>query len=208
MKERHVEFDPAALQRAAGKAIGQDQCTHITKIAEGGFNKIFLLTADDGWEVIARIPTPIAGPRYTTASKVATIDFLRTVLELPVPKILDYSASSENPIGAEYIIMERIHGESLGSRWLSLTTQEVKHVMAQIAQMERKIFSYPFPGYEGLYYKRGIDDECQVPLQVEEFCVGPVAARQFWHGERLRMELDRGPCASSKICPSVLLDPS
>lgn len=50
-----------------------DQCSHIEKIAEGGFNKVFLLRSESGREVIARIPTPIAGPpRYTTASEAAT----------------------------------------------------------------------------------------------------------------------------------------
>lgn len=108
LKERYVKFDPTALQRVAGRAIGEDRCAHIQKFAEGGFNKIFLLTAEGGREVIARIPTPIAGPPfYTTASEVAAIDFLRNVLQLPVPRTLGYSASPENPVGAEYIIMER-----------------------------------------------------------------------------------------------------
>lgn len=184
----------------AGKAIGRDWCSHVKKIAEGGFNKVFLLTADDGHEVIARIPTPIAGPPlYTTASEVATIDFLQTVLGIPVPKTLDYSTSSNNSVGAEYIIMERVHGESLASRWLSLTTDEVKYVMTQIVEMEQKIFSFQFPGHGSLYYKHDLNDESQIALQVEGFCIGPIAGRQFWHAERHRMELDRGPCESSMI---------
>lgn len=41
---------------------------------KAALTKIFLLKADDGSEVIARVPTPIAGPpHYTTASEVATI---------------------------------------------------------------------------------------------------------------------------------------
>lgn len=171
----------------------------MKKIAEGGFNKVFLLTTtDDGHEVIARIPTPIAGPpHYTTASEAATIDFLRTVLGLPVPKILDYSTSPENPVGAEYIIMERVNGESLESRWLSLTTGEVKHVMTQIAEMEQRIFSFRFPAYGSLHHKHDLSDESQIELQVEDFSIGPIAGRQFWHGERQQMKLDRGPCKSS-----------
>ena len=46
------------------------------------------------------------------------MNFLRTVLSLPVPKVLAYAASSDNPVGAEYIIMEKVEGESLASRWL------------------------------------------------------------------------------------------
>ena len=136
------------------QAIGQD-LPNLDKIAEGGFNKIFLLNgAGNGREVIARIPTPIAGPpHYTTASEVATMNFLRTVLSLPVPKVLAYAASSDNPVGAEYIIMEKVEGESLASRWLSLTTKEVVGLMTQMAEMEQKVFSFQFPGYGSIYHR-------------------------------------------------------
>lgn len=49
----------------------------MQKIAEGGYNKVFRLLMDDGKAVIARISNPNAGPRfYTTASKVATMEFV------------------------------------------------------------------------------------------------------------------------------------
>lgn len=194
LNERYVKFRPTELQRIAGEAVQQDYCPDIAKLAEGGFNKVFLLRAKNGREVIARIPTPIAGPpHYTTASEVATMDFLRAVLHLPVPEVLAYSTSSDNPIGAEYILMERVEGESLSSRWLSLTTDEVKDIMTQIADMERKIFDFHFPAYGSLYHKKDLDGETQIPI-VEDFCIGPVSARQFWHGERSETEIDRGPC--------------
>lgn len=196
LNERYVKFRPTELQRIAGNALEQDYCPDIAKLAEGGFNKVFLLRAKNGREVVARIPTPIAGPpHYTTASEVATMDFLRDILKLPVPKVLVYSTSSDNPIGAEYILMERVEGESLSSRWLSLTTEEVKDIMTQIADMERKIFDFHFPAYGCLYHKKDLDGETQIPI-VEDFCIGPVSARQFWHGERSKTEIDRGPCRS------------
>lgn len=199
LRERYVEFNPMELQLVAAKALNRDRCPHIEKIAEGGFNKIFLLHSDDGHEVIARIPTPVAGPpHYTTASEVATLNFLRNVLGLSVPKVLSYSASSMNPVGAEYIIMERVHGQSLASRWLSLTTEEITDIMTQIAEIEQKIFSFRLPGYGSLYYKHDIEGEPQLDIQTEDFCIGPVARRQFWHGERQHMKLDRGPCEISR----------
>lgn len=194
MNERYVKFRLAELRRVAGEAVQQDYCYDIIKIAEGGFNKVFLLRAKDGREVIARIPTPIAGPSYyTTASEVATMDFLRTVLKIPVPEVLVYSTSSDNPVGAPYILMERVEGDSLSSRWLSLTTDEVKNIMIQIADIERKIFDFHFPAHGSLYYKKDLDKEPQVQI-AEGFCIGPVSARQFWHGERSKLGIDRGPC--------------
>ncbi|EGC49282.1 phosphotransferase enzyme family protein [Histoplasma capsulatum var. duboisii H88] len=61
----------------------------------------------NGRETIVPIRTPIARPLYyTTVSEVAAMDFLRTVLKLPVPAVLAYSTSSVNPIGVECILME------------------------------------------------------------------------------------------------------
>ncbi|OJJ70401.1 hypothetical protein ASPBRDRAFT_197108 [Aspergillus brasiliensis CBS 101740] len=200
LNERYVKSRPTELQRIAGNALEQDYCPDIAKLAEGGFNKVFLLRAKDGREVVARIPTPIAGPpHYTTASEVATMDFLRDILKLPVPKVLAYSTSSDNPIGAEYILMERVEGESLSSRWLSLTTEEVKDIMTQIADIERKIFDFQFPAYGCLYHKKDLGGEAQIPI-VEDYCIGPVSARQFWHGERSKTEIDRGPWLSPVDC--------
>jgi hypothetical protein len=136
---------------------------------------------------------------------VATLDFLRNVLKLPVPEVLGYSATSDNPVGAEYILMERVEGESLASRWLSLTTDEVKHVMSQIAEVERKIFDFGFPAYESLYYKRDLDGDIHIPVVgSDDFVIGPVSARQFWHGERSKMEIDCGPCMSSHLSHFVV----
>ncbi|KAL3487236.1 kinase-like domain-containing protein [Aspergillus germanicus] len=174
-------------------------CAEIIKLAEGGFNKVFFLRAKNSREVIARIPYPIAGPpHYTTASEMATMDFLRNVLKLPVPEILGHSATADNPVGAEYILMERVEGVSLASRWLSLTTDEVKHVMSQAAEIERKMFDFHFPAYGSLYHKRDLDGQTQIPV-MDDFVIGPVSARQFWYGERSKLEVDRGHCVRRLI---------
>ncbi|KAF3899222.1 Mitochondria protein Fmp29 [Trichophyton interdigitale] len=175
-------------------------------MAEGGFNKVFLLTIDDGSEVVARIPTPIAGPRgLTTASEVATMRFLRETLHIPVPRVLAYSPTSDNPVGAEYILMERLRGEALGPKWLSLSKTDMVDLMTQIARIEKKIFDFKFPAYGSLYHRHDIPKESRVDFEVDggDFCIGPICKRQFWHGERADMELDRGPWTSPADCVSA-----
>ncbi|KAL1965694.1 hypothetical protein VTN77DRAFT_5194 [Rasamsonia byssochlamydoides] len=57
------------------------------KLTEGEIIKCFRLVMNDGQTVIARIPNPNAGPpSYTTASEVATMELVRTVLQIPVPQ--------------------------------------------------------------------------------------------------------------------------
>jgi hypothetical protein len=107
LTERYIKLRPTELQRIAGEAIQQSYCLGIAKLAEGGFNKVFSLRVKNSRGLIACIPTLIAGPPYyTTASEVATIDFLRVVLKLPVPEVLAYSTTVDNTIRAEYILME------------------------------------------------------------------------------------------------------
>ncbi|OAL65448.1 phosphotransferase [Trichophyton rubrum] len=171
-QEHYVKFNITELQHKAVETVNRPYCSQIIKMAEGGFNKVFLLTMDDGSEVVARIPTPIAGPRgLTTASEVATMRFLRETLHIPVPRVLTYSPTSDNPI----------------------------------ARIEKKIFNFKFPAYGSLYHGHDIPKESRVDFEVDggDFCIGPICKRQFWHGERADMELDRGPWTSPADCVSA-----
>lgn len=75
--DRYRVFDAGELQRVAARSVEANACLDIKKCGEGGYNKVFGLTMDNGMVVIARIPNPNAGPAgYTTASEVATMDFV------------------------------------------------------------------------------------------------------------------------------------
>lgn len=53
----------------------------VLKCKEGLNNKAYLLTMDNGSEVFAKLPNPCSGPAfYTTASEVATREFVSTSL--------------------------------------------------------------------------------------------------------------------------------
>lgn len=58
MRERYVKFDTTALLREVESILGPDhgQVASMVKFAEGGFNRVFLLTMDDGFEAILKIP--------------------------------------------------------------------------------------------------------------------------------------------------------
>jgi len=78
LSRRYVQFDMAELAQIAAISIGASLCVEIKKLLEGSFNKTFLLTMNDRNEVIAKVLNPNAGrPHFTTASEVATIDFVR-----------------------------------------------------------------------------------------------------------------------------------
>lgn len=82
MAIRHVQFNMNEFAKRAAEAVGLDptQCVQVDKFPDGMFNKTFLFTMDNGAQVVGKVPNPNAGrPHYTTASEVATMDFVRMI---------------------------------------------------------------------------------------------------------------------------------
>lgn len=78
---RYVRFDMNELVRIAASSIASRLCVAVRKLPEGQYSKAFLFTMDDGKRVVAKVPNPNAGrPHYTTASEVATMDFVSILL--------------------------------------------------------------------------------------------------------------------------------
>jgi hypothetical protein len=133
---RRVSFNITALQDAACRATGTSRCLSISKIGEGNYNKAYRLEMDNERHVIAKVPHP-AGPKgLTTASEVATMDFVRTVLKLPVPRVLDWSATNENPVQAEYIIMDKARGSQLHEVWQDFSLHTKTENVGQFVDIE------------------------------------------------------------------------
>jgi hypothetical protein len=73
---RYVRFDIDQLCAVAAAAGGSSSPIRAIDKMEGGFSKALLMQKEDGSEVVAKIPFPIAGPpKYTTASEVAVLEF-------------------------------------------------------------------------------------------------------------------------------------
>ena len=77
LQRRYKKFNVHELIQAATRSVGARDCVSITKLAEGGYNKVFRLVMNDGAVVMARIPNSCAGPPFKTiASEVAAMDFV------------------------------------------------------------------------------------------------------------------------------------
>jgi hypothetical protein len=74
---RYVTFDVDRLCEVAASTGGQKYSpVRAIEKMEGGFSKALLLYKEDGSEIVAKIPFPIAGPpKYTTASEVAVLEY-------------------------------------------------------------------------------------------------------------------------------------
>ena len=206
LAERHVHFDVPALKDIAANCVGRRSVTRMEKLAEGGFNRVFLLVMDDGFEVIAKLPYSLTVPkRFTIESEVATLDFLSSK-GVPVPRVYAWSSDGGNAVGSEYVIMEKAPGQPLESRWFSLTQKERVRLVTSFVEIERKMFSFALGSYGSLYYKGRLPSHLQAGLYGPEmldesgdasrFCIGPATDYMFWRGKRAQLDLNRGPCQS------------
>ena len=169
----------------------------LSKLAEGGFNRTFLITLRDDFQMVARIPYPATVPKYyAVASEVATMDFLRSS-GLPVPQVYGYSPVSDNAAKTEYIFMEFMRGTKLSDVWLELGESDIVSLLRQLAQLESQMMSISFPAGGSLYYAHDLEKvagKAAIPLKDERFCVGPDTRLPMWYGRRSQLDVDRGPC--------------
>ncbi|PYI05424.1 phosphotransferase family protein [Aspergillus sclerotiicarbonarius CBS 121057] len=206
LRERLSPFNVSELQKVAAESVGATKCITMAKLAEGTFNKTFRLEMDNGSVVIARIPHPIAGPGYyTTASEVATMEFVRSVLEIPTPQVYAWSADANNPVGSEYIIMEEVTGTNLDDAWHDLSLEQKVEIINDLVSLKKKMTSLSLNRYGNLYYASenilgtiAAEITGDVPPEVKNqvksrFVISPVVEREYWSKERAKMALDRGP---------------
>ncbi|KAL8931579.1 MAG: hypothetical protein Q9216_007151, partial [Gyalolechia sp. 2 TL-2023] len=191
LARRYVKLDMNELAHIAAESVGSRSCQKVEKLAEGHFNKVFLMTTEDGKEVIAKVPQPIAGfPHFTTASEVATMDYARNILGLPVPKIYAWnSKASKSPVGAEYIIMEKAPGVELAQVWPKMLGNQRRDIVKKIVQFEKRYTNSTFPGIGSLYYADSLDESTRLVIPKEgrparvsssvDFVIGPTTDPRF-----------------------------
>ena len=198
--ERRLVFDVEGLGRLAAHSVDRSAAdiVQLSKLAEGGFNRTFLITFRDGFQMVARIPYPATVPKYyAVASEAATMEFLRSS-GLPIPQVYGYSPASDNAAKTEYIFMEFMRGAKLSDVWLQLGEPDIASILRQVAQLESQMMSISFPAGGSLYYARDLDSKvarrATIPLRDERFCVGPDTRLPMWYGRRSQLDVDRGPC--------------
>ncbi|GIK05573.1 hypothetical protein Aspvir_009686 [Aspergillus viridinutans] len=127
------------------------------------------------------------------------MDYARDIIGLPVPRVLSWSCDPSNPVGSEYIIMEKAKGTPLGDVWYQLPSPSKHKYIRQVVELEAKIVSVPFPGHGCIYYAQDLPtaySKSQLSLggdDSKKFCIGPVVDPVFWSDGRAEMGLCWGP---------------
>ncbi|PPJ52072.1 hypothetical protein CBER1_10035 [Cercospora berteroae] len=203
LDERRLPFNAPALLEAAAKSVDQQNVDikSFRKVAEGGFNRVLEVTMQNGLQVIARLPYPSTQPKVlATASEVATMDVVREY-GVPTPTVYAYSTNASNPVGAEYILMEKVPGRCLGDIWYELSDKERVKLLGEIVTQEAKLFNIPFPAYGSVFKSDDLPDHMgRVALEARtgRFCIGPDVSLKNWFGTRSQLEISRNPATTAQ----------
>ncbi|KAG9238692.1 hypothetical protein BJ875DRAFT_437303 [Amylocarpus encephaloides] len=124
------------------------------------------------------------------------ISNLRSDLSRSVQQSKVSYPAQENPVGVEYIIMEKLPGIELA-------------IVQTIATYQISWTSIFFKKYGSLYYVRDLDtnldnealytDADGITIKDSGFSIGPSTGRELIDDKRATMEFDRGPCPSPNL---------
>lgn len=69
---------------------------------------------------------------------------VRTILDIPAPKVFAWSGNADNPVESEYILMEEAPGVQLGTVWDTLDLEVKLKIVEEIVRIEEKLLSISF----------------------------------------------------------------
>ncbi|KAL4980117.1 hypothetical protein BDW66DRAFT_125664 [Aspergillus desertorum] len=140
---------------------------------EGGFNRVFIFTLDNEKAIVARLPFRLAGPaKLTTLSEAATIRYLQTKTNIPIPRRI--------------IIMKHATGVLLHEKWHKMAGDQQVRCIDAIYRTMKNIVDLEFPAFGSIYFDDTLGPASKQPLG-DGFCVGPHCGTRYWDtnvGER------------------------
>ncbi|GAD92303.1 hypothetical protein MGG_10936 [Paecilomyces variotii No. 5] len=110
-------------------------------------------------------------PRIKTENEAAILQWLRRNTSIPVPEVIAYDASLENPLRREFIILNRCPGLPISDIYDSLTPKQLESILQQLTQILKELHSHTFSSIGGSTHVPG-DPETVVP--------GPILDEWFW----------------------------
>ncbi|KAJ7449150.1 kinase-like domain-containing protein [Mycena galericulata] len=202
MKRVIASFDLEALKAQATRSMGK-KCTGCSPISQGGFNTVFILTFEDGSDIIARLNGsaiaqdenfPVEDVTQRFVSEVATLRYVKQHTSIPVPKVYYAESDFDNPVRTRYMLMERISGQSLTAPWNKLSAEGRRKVVAQLADLQSQLLKLEFSNIGCLIDEAGtvgpLGLSCTYPFVLRDDNRGPFASSKEFLLAHVRSELD------------------
>ncbi|KAK4159555.1 kinase-like domain-containing protein [Cladorrhinum sp. PSN259] len=113
--------------RAADISTTSSASGRLVRRIGGSYNLVHIIQFDDGFQLIIRIPATGWGEGITATatnaieSHVVTLRLIASRTTIPVPQVYSFDTTASNAIGAPYICMSFISGQTLAAAWFDDT---------------------------------------------------------------------------------------
>ncbi|KAG9496504.1 hypothetical protein J7337_011280 [Fusarium musae] len=108
-------------------------------------------------------------PEIKTANEIGIMTWLSRNTSIPLPEVIAYDATNQNPIAHEYTLLSRIPGVTLSDIYGSLSDKRQNDIIDQLIDFLMQLQAHPWDGIGGLT----VDDQGELKL-------GPVVDETFW----------------------------
>ena len=145
--------DLSIIRDLAIQHIPQDFAdVQIKFFAEGAFNKLYSIwSPQNSRQYIMRITLPVE-PFFKTESESATLAYIRMHTSISVPNVVAYDSNQENPLGFEWMLLEKIDGVPLTDVWERMDFESKTRLSREIAQTIQQLSSLRFREIGNLYF--------------------------------------------------------
>lgn len=123
------------------------------------------------------------------------LSWLYKNIMIPVPRVVAYDSSSNNPLGHEFILMTREPGESLAEIYSSFTSAQMDYILDQLIDVNAELHKQIWSRIGSLSVNNGGNINPGTVL-IETFCFEPDILA-LWPADETFESLNiSGPCAS------------
>ncbi|KIP07759.1 hypothetical protein PHLGIDRAFT_70510 [Phlebiopsis gigantea 11061_1 CR5-6] len=163
-----------ALQDIISAHFGYD-CGELTLLDEGAYARAYKASLSTGKKLVVRVVLPVRDGLKTEA-EVATMDFVRAETNIPIPRVHLFCSSRNNPIGAEWIVMDFVPGERFIDCWDELSLEARRRTVEDLAGIMSSLYSITsthcaslisFPSLTNSQRARRFGDHPSLPPTVE-----------------------------------------
>lgn len=132
-----IEPDIGAITKTV-QSLRPSSTVEVTFLAQGGFNKIYNVSIDDKPSIL-RVSLPVDS-RYKVMSEVATMDWVRRITSLPIPRVITYQPSRDNLVGFEWMLMTEMPGKPFREDLQSFSFDVKVRLVRELAASSAALF--------------------------------------------------------------------
>lgn len=190
-------IDPSigVITNLARKYLDEVDKPDVKFLGQGAFNKTYVISFPRR-DYIMRVSLPV-DPRYKTLSEVAVLDYLNKTTSIPIPKVINFDASSRNALGFEWILMNRVTGDPLSKIWDSVSWSNKHRIVGQVVHIMATLFRARFPLIGNIFAAKDVQPLSKASPLPGDVVVDRIVSLPFFWDDRLHQNIFRGPFHST-----------